>query len=195
MSNTTLWVPAGSVTEVSVPTVEHLTIDQIRKLVEKTEGAREISSDSGTVTFKFKDKDNDLMVILVTELDDQHLVVQTLMKIAENSNIAALIALNKWNGEAFSHGTVSTLIGIDGQPFVGMQSHLTLTGGVTEANVRAWLDSFLGHINKWEEVIIPAIHEGTPDSELGGKEHPVLRAIAGGLGEAALAWFSGSSDE
>jgi len=203
VSSTTLWVPSAE-TGISVPTIEHLSIEQVRRLVEKTKGAREISSDRQSVTFKFQDKDNDFLLVYVTENDDQHLSIRTQFEIPQDHFLGATVSANKWNIGRFSHGTVAVFFATtrDGGDsyWIGLQSQLALTGGVTEKHVRTWLNSFLGDINQWEEIVLPAISEfaadsdigkkDRPDSDMGKKDHPALEALATGLGEAALDWLT-----
>lgn len=146
---------------------EFRSLDQLLPYVRATEGVRDVSLEDDTIAFKFRDKDGDLMATVLRELDSQRLIVHTGLLMPEDNTIATLVAANEWNGESFSHDTFSYCGQGYGRTVIMLESHLLLADGVTEANIRDWLANFVGHMNRWEEVVIAKWKEIPTDKQIG----------------------------
>jgi hypothetical protein len=163
------------------PVIESMNIDQIRELVANTERALDVSVEGGAVNFRFVDRDRDDLVVTVFQpLNDQQLCVITGFSIG-GREVGAIEGSNAWNGDA-EHGTTSAvIIGDDDEAAVCLQSQLMLLGGVTEANVRAWLSNFITRIDEWEEVLADAFEEVPADDILTNDKVPYLDTVGRGL--------------
>lgn len=168
------------------PTVTRASFEQIYGILRQIEEVTDLERGEDRATFKFSDKDDDLITIVVSQLDEKRLVLRTGMIMPEDNTVATLVAVNAWNGEEFSHGTFSYTGGTTDKTFVVLESHLILSGGVTESNVRAWLENLIRHVNKWEKVIMEAWKGVPTDSALLKKRHALTQAL-GAFAEIALA--------
>jgi Putative bacterial sensory transduction regulator len=182
---------------------ESRTLAQLLPSVKATAGIREASLEKGgeLIVFKFRDKDGDLLIVGLSELDKQRLVVRVAWKVPDNHIIAALVTVNQWNGgESFSHGTFSYWARTpDFKQGIWLESHLLLTGGVTEANIRDWLENFVGHINRWEEVVIAKWKETPADTQIiKNAANPftegVMRGAGSAIGHALGNWIGGGGN-
>lgn len=146
---------------------ESRTLTQLLPSVRAVPGVSDVSHDSGAISFKYRDKDSDLLTVAIIEVDKQRIEVLLILPVPGNNVIASLASVNEWNGESFSHGTFSYYGKSSGnKDAVVLESHLLLTGGVTEKNIRYWLENFIGQINHWEEIVLGKWRQIPTDTDL-----------------------------
>jgi len=161
------------------------TLAQLIPSVKAVPGVSDVSRDTDSIRFKYRDKDGDLLTVAVMEVDKQRIVALLILQVPGNNMIANLASANEWNGESFSHGTFSYCgTGSDDKQALVLESHLLLTGGVTEENIRDWLENFTTRINRWEEVVTAKWRQIPTDTDLlKNGSHPLRDALAGGFGK------------
>lgn len=162
--------------------IERLTLDRLLEIVRGTSRTRDVSRDGETITFIYRDRDGDDLPISVFQpLSDQRLSIITGFPINEDRHITSMEASNNWNGDGGRGTTSALIVGDDDEVAICLQSHLTLKGGVTEANVQAWVSNFIGCINDWESALDEAMAETPSDSELMEEGSSAWDSIARGL--------------
>jgi len=167
---------------------ESRTLDQLLPSVRAVPGVSGVAYDTDVISFKYRDKDGDLLTAGITEVDEQRIEVLLVLPVPEDNVIASLVSVNEWNGAPFAHGTFSYHgTGSGGKDAVVLESHLLLIGGVTEENIRDWLANFIGQINHWEEVVLGKWRQIPNDTNLlKGGSHPIRDALASGAGEGII---------
>jgi hypothetical protein len=148
---------------------EQWTLESLLSIAQTTPGTQNASLDPSrdVIVFEFLDQDNDLMKPYIGCSEDGLIIAALGIQMPGDKSIAATIAANEWNGEKFSRGTFSYVLGVDDEKSIlALESHLLTRGGVTEESIRAWLSNFVDHINKWEEVVIGAWREIPADAKI-----------------------------
>ncbi len=146
--------------------ISEISIAQLELVVKSISNISDVQVEGDSVLFKFKDKDSDLMLVIANEVDDEKLVAMMPLKMSENHVIGCLVSANNWNQRRDSHDTFSYMTSINNDPFIIIESHLLLRGGVTQDNVRAWIKNLINHINPFEEQILSNISEIGEDNDL-----------------------------
>ena len=147
-------------------TYSEIKISQLEKLFDNIPNIFDIKTEGDTVMFKYKDKDQDTVVVLINEIDDERVIAMMPLKMPDNRLLASMLAVNNWNQRKDSHGTFAYLANIDDEPYAIIESHLMLRGGADEENIRSWAKNLVNHINPFEEQVISALEEIGEDSKL-----------------------------
>jgi hypothetical protein len=161
-----------------------ITIPQLKKIISKTSNIFDIEEDTDSVNFKYKDKDQDNVLVIVSEIDDERIVSMMPMNMPDSRLLACLMAANNWNQRQDAHGTFAYIANSNDKYFVIIESHLMLRGGVEEENIRLWIKNLVNHINPFEQQIISTVAEIGEDSDL-------LKGNGSGLW-SAIGEFAGS---
>lgn len=113
--------------------------------------------DDGDLVLKYRDKDKDLLSILITQFDSDRIRAFMIMKLPESYYIAGMVAATAWNGEQLSHNTFAYVSKVGEDPVIILESHMLLRGGVTEENLKAWIDNFIRCINPFESKVLEVL--------------------------------------
>jgi hypothetical protein len=126
--------------------------------------------DDRDLVLRYRDKDKDLVTAFVTQFDSDRLRVMMAMNLPEDHYIAGLVAATAWNGEKFSHNTFAYVSKAGDKLVILLESHLLLRGGVTEENLRAWIENFIRSINPFEtkvQEVLPSVGDDSKFSKSG----------------------------
>jgi hypothetical protein len=143
-----------------------ITMSHLESIANSISNIFEVTRDGDRVTFRFKDKDEDSIKVLVNEIDDEHLVSLMGMSVPNGYTIASLVGVNNWNQRQDAHGTFAYVASSDDKHYFVLESHLMLRGGVEEENIRFWLKNLIKHINPFEEQVIATLKEVGEDNNI-----------------------------
>jgi hypothetical protein len=160
---------------------------QLKSIIDNIPNISDIQSDGSSVTFKYKDKDQDLVGVIVNEIDDERIVGMMPMKMPDNRFLASLLAANNWNQRRDAHGTFAYLASNEDSQYIVIESHLILRGGAEEENIKSWVKNLINHINPFEEQVMSTLQQTGEDSKLlkGDNQNGLWTAV-GGIAEGFL---------
>lgn len=90
-----------------------ITMSHLESIANSISNIFEVTRDGDRVTFRFKDKDEDSIKVLVNEIDDEHLVSLMGMSVPNGYTIASLVGVNNWNQRQDAHGTFAYVASSD----------------------------------------------------------------------------------
>ncbi len=148
----------------SVTSVE---IEQIIKSIANS-NISDVSIDSdGDINFMFRDKDRDLMPILVKGGSSEQLIAIMFFPVPDDYLLSSIIATNGWNQQTETRSVFAYTIKYNEKNIVILESDLILQGGVGRENIKSWLETFISKINTFETSIISDLQSlGLKDSQL-----------------------------
>ena len=147
---------------------DEISISELKNIVNNilNSNISEIHEEDNKIYFKFKDKDQDNVLVFIQELDDERLIGYMFMSTREDLYIASLLSANAWNQRKDAHDTFAYVTLNDNMPYICLESHLLIQGGVSNKNIKYWIRNLINHINLFEEVIMCILTEIPSDNQL-----------------------------
>jgi Putative bacterial sensory transduction regulator len=169
-----------------------VTIPQLRQITSSVSAVFDVQDSGDAVICKYKDKDQDAVLVIVDELDDERVVAMMPLRVPQDRTLATLVAVNNWNQRKDAHGTFAYMANIGDDPYAIIEANLLLKGGADEDNIRSWVKNLVNHINPFEEQIISTLQEIGEDSDLlkSGEQGDWWNVIGQVAGTAFDAWLS-----
>jgi hypothetical protein len=122
--------------------------------------------EDGDIVFKYKDKDGDLISVMIECTKPQKLTATTLITLPDDYFLASTLATNHWNQQSDNSDTFSFSTNYQNKTIIFLKSSLFLKGGVTSLNVKMWLENFIEQINQFEDSILSDVNSLGKDSKL-----------------------------
>ena len=149
---------------------------EVKSMLGHISSAINVNTDEdGDVVFKYKDKDGDLIHVVITCSKPQELTATTYIMLSDDYFLASTLATNHWNQQ--SSDTYSFSTSYQNKIIIFLNSSLFLKGGITSLNAKKWLENFISQINQFEESILSDVNSLGNDSKLTKEKSAFLTAL------------------
>jgi hypothetical protein len=135
-------------------THSQVNIAEIASIINNIPGITAVQIIDNQVLATSKDRDQEIIVVVVNESDDNRLICNVPLQVPDHRYVDSLLVTNTWNRLNHSLDTYAYVSIIADSPFILLESYCLLIDGVNSKNITIWLQNLIGHINSFEELVV-----------------------------------------